>query len=122
MTQSARTRTTGLIPSNTLPPNGERVRRLLENAGMYELEIKVRIVSDTLAYLDYKKNQINNNDHREVVSLNWIDRWKGVTLRQKVKIKSDALLEWMKAYNEDVRKRRQMAKELEEEINVYSKH
>lgn len=95
------------------------IDRWFNNAGEYNTDITVRVVSETRAYLHYTKNQMNNKEHCKEICLTFWDRfWHKKTLEEKVVEEAKKLKAWINEYNDAVIKRKTATKELTERINA----
>lgn len=68
------------------------VQKFLFNHGEWAIdEIKVKVLDDRIAWIDYWKYEVNAERHRDVVCIGLLDSWKGKTLEQKISEKMNYL-------------------------------
>lgn len=59
--------------------------RFLRDYGLWKVdEIKVRILNDNLAWIDYEKYEVNAERHRIAVRVGYFERRRGVSLEDKL--------------------------------------
>jgi hypothetical protein len=76
-------------------------------------EIKVHILNDKLAWIDYRKYEVNAERHIDVVHVGFIERRKGVTLEEKINKQMVKLKDKLEKDNDKIRK----YKALEQKFN-----
>jgi hypothetical protein len=77
-------------------------------------EIRVQIIDDKTAWIDYEKYMVNSPRNRIVVTVNWFERRKGITLQTKVTQKLSQLKINLQQENEQIIAQ----KELERKLNI----
>lgn len=88
--------------------------KFLTHYGLWKIdEIKVRIINDNLAWIDYQKYEMNADKYRDVVNVGFFERRKGISLENKISKHLEKLKRKLEQENEKIIKH----KELESKFN-----
>ncbi|OLN21894.1 hypothetical protein BTO30_12410 [Domibacillus antri] len=81
----------------------------LRHAGEWAVdEMKVRVESESVAYLVYERYVVNAYKYEKKVKLSWLEKRKGLSLKDKIKNEMILLKQKLESENKNFRERKRL--------------